>query len=318
MKKVIVIPYFGTLPNYFQLWLDSCGRNPEFAWLLLTDCMLDIYNLPINVTAKNSTLFEVKNIFQANFKKKISLEKPYKLCDLRPLYWMILDYYKIDYDFWGHCDMDLLFGKLSYFLPDTLFEKYDKLGSQGHLSLMSNSPFSKYSFLFDGHKIKWDKVFFTNENYGFDELGMIDIWNKQKFPFYKNRNEILDIDPQFKAFRLANVQLNQKRQYFFLENGKTMQGFWNKQGQFFTKEFAYIHFQKRPMKINSDISKTPFILINQDGFTGINTLPKNYSDYTELIKNIDTKNADYYNKIIRTNVRFYKDKFKRWLKQTTY
>ena len=34
MKVAIVVPYFGTLPNYFQLFLDTCAYNPEFDWLI--------------------------------------------------------------------------------------------------------------------------------------------------------------------------------------------------------------------------------------------------------------------------------------------
>lgn len=183
---------------------------------------------------------------------------------------------------------------------------------------MSNSPFSKYSFLFNGCNIEWKDVFYTDKNYGFDELGMIDIWNRQKFLFYKSRNIILDISPQFKSFRLTNLLLNKKSQCFFLDRGKVMQGFWNKKSEFFTKEFAYIHFQKRFMKVNNDVSKYPFILISQNGFTGINTLPESYNDYQKLIKDTDIKDIGYYNKVIKIYWRYYKDTLMRWIQQTTY
>lgn len=32
----IIIPYFGKLPNYFQLWLESCKNNDSFTWLVFT------------------------------------------------------------------------------------------------------------------------------------------------------------------------------------------------------------------------------------------------------------------------------------------
>ena len=38
MKKCcFVIPYFGKLPNYFQLFLNSCKYNQDYNWLLFTD-----------------------------------------------------------------------------------------------------------------------------------------------------------------------------------------------------------------------------------------------------------------------------------------
>jgi hypothetical protein len=115
MKKILVIPYFGMLPNYVQLWFDSCGRNLNFTWVLLTDCQLDIYIIPENVICIKSNLAEIKEIFKEKLGEDISLEKNYKQCDFKPLYWMILDHYKIDYDFFGHCDIDMIYGRLSHF-----------------------------------------------------------------------------------------------------------------------------------------------------------------------------------------------------------
>ncbi|WP_368731163.1 DUF6625 family protein [Lacticaseibacillus paracasei] len=37
MKKCcFVIPYFGNFPNYFQLFLNSCKKNPHYDWLFFT------------------------------------------------------------------------------------------------------------------------------------------------------------------------------------------------------------------------------------------------------------------------------------------
>ena len=33
----IVLPYFGKLPNYFPLFLNSCRFNPTIDWLVYTD-----------------------------------------------------------------------------------------------------------------------------------------------------------------------------------------------------------------------------------------------------------------------------------------
>lgn len=30
----LLLPYFGSLPNYFQLWLDSAKYNGKFDFLL--------------------------------------------------------------------------------------------------------------------------------------------------------------------------------------------------------------------------------------------------------------------------------------------
>jgi len=37
MKILILIPYFGKLPNYFELWLHTARFNKSFEWLLFLD-----------------------------------------------------------------------------------------------------------------------------------------------------------------------------------------------------------------------------------------------------------------------------------------
>ncbi|MGZ1250167.1 DUF6625 family protein [Lactobacillus delbrueckii subsp. bulgaricus] len=49
MKKVaFIVPYFGKLPNYFQLFLNSCRLNKNFKWIIVTDDKTS-YSWPQNV-----------------------------------------------------------------------------------------------------------------------------------------------------------------------------------------------------------------------------------------------------------------------------
>lgn len=36
-KIALILPYFGKLPNFFRIWLDSCRANLTVDWLLFTD-----------------------------------------------------------------------------------------------------------------------------------------------------------------------------------------------------------------------------------------------------------------------------------------
>lgn len=47
-KKIFIVPYFGKFPNYFQLILNSCEKNSDFNWLIITDIEGE-YNYPKNV-----------------------------------------------------------------------------------------------------------------------------------------------------------------------------------------------------------------------------------------------------------------------------
>ena len=48
MKVAFIVPYFGTFPQYFQLFLKSCELNPNYDWLLFTDDER-LFNYPSNV-----------------------------------------------------------------------------------------------------------------------------------------------------------------------------------------------------------------------------------------------------------------------------
>ena len=84
-RFAIIIPYFGKFNNYFQLWLASCGKNPNYDWLLFTDNRKpDI--LPENVHYIFTSFDDLKRKFESKFRYKICLDKPYKLCDYKPYY----------------------------------------------------------------------------------------------------------------------------------------------------------------------------------------------------------------------------------------
>jgi len=302
MNKTLVIPYFGKFPNYIQLWLDSCGRNPSFSWILITDCEYKDLTIPKNVKIIKSSLKDIENIFKEKIDKNIQLKSPYKLCDFRVVYWMLLDYYQIEYDYWGYCDMDLIFGNLATFITDDILLKYDKILTNGHLSLFNSKPKIKNSYKLQGSKYSFKEVFCNSKNYGFDEHhGVNKIFKYNNFKQYNNLSIIADIDPQFNNFYLFFEPYNEKKQYFSLEDGKILQTF-IKNNKYFNREFAYIHIQKRRMQIDKKLDDFQNYLICSNGFAQLNR---------NKIKNFRYKKENFKNKFkrLRTILRFYKHKF---------
>ena len=43
---------------------------------------------------------------------QVTLDRPYKLCDFKPAYGFIFGEYLKEYDYWGHCDIDIVWGDL--------------------------------------------------------------------------------------------------------------------------------------------------------------------------------------------------------------
>ena len=71
----------------------------------------------------------------------VVLHKPYKLCDYRICYGAVFQDFIKNYDFWGFCDIDLLWGNIRTFITEGILNKYDKIGFQGHSTLVRNIDF---------------------------------------------------------------------------------------------------------------------------------------------------------------------------------
>ncbi|MBR2669791.1 MAG: hypothetical protein IKE36_08385 [Solobacterium sp.] len=165
MKIGIILPYFGGFNSYFHIWMNTVRNNPEIDWLLFTDQIINT-EIPSNCIIYSITFSELKKLFESKFNTKIYLKTPYKLCDYKPYYGFLFSEYLKDYDFWGYCDCDLIFGNIRTFITDELLEKYDKLLRRGHFSLIRNSEDINQNFMaFDTYKT----VITSPVIYGYDE-----------------------------------------------------------------------------------------------------------------------------------------------------
>ena len=123
MKKIAyILPYFGHLPKEFGFWLISCQMNSTVDWLLFTDDRTK-FNYPPNVKVTYCTFEDIKNKAQACFDFPIVLNRPYKLCDYKAAYGDIFKNELTGYDYWGMCDLDLVWGNIREFLTDEILEK---------------------------------------------------------------------------------------------------------------------------------------------------------------------------------------------------
>lgn len=97
------------------------------------------HDIPKNVYWQVMKFDEFKSLLDSKIGFSSSLYRPYKLCDIRPAYGDIFyDRIKM-YDFWGWCDIDIIFGNIRNFITETLLNEYDKIGSLGHCVLIRNS-----------------------------------------------------------------------------------------------------------------------------------------------------------------------------------
>lgn len=144
MYKVgIVLCYMGgQLHEYFDKFLISCKYNPTIDWLLFTDDRSDL-QYPGNVKVHYMIFEELREKIHTALEREICLESPRGLCNYKVMYGQIFKEELTEYDYWGYCDCDLIWGNLRKFLTDELFEAYGKIGIYGHLTLMKNDEFHR-------------------------------------------------------------------------------------------------------------------------------------------------------------------------------
>ena len=61
---------------------------------------------------------------------EIVVESGYKLCDFKPALGYIFSDYIKKYDFWGYCDIDIIFGNIRAFMTDDLLNEYDVISAR--------------------------------------------------------------------------------------------------------------------------------------------------------------------------------------------
>lgn len=260
MKKcVFIIPYYGKFPNYFQLFLKSCGENPDFDWLIFTDDHTN-YTYPDNVHVHYETFADMQKRVSDAFDFHPQLRRPYKLCDLKPMYGYLFQEYLADYRFWGHCDCDLIFGKINHFITDTLLDAYDKLFVLGHCTLYRNTEENNRRFMLplEGKEIYRD-VLNNDCGYTFDEsflpTNINRIYKQHGIPVFsqdysgniKSKSSIIRIT-RFAAD--LGVYLTEEPTHAVYEwNNGTLSRTLLRFGNLETSEFMYLHFQRRAMRV---------------------------------------------------------------------
>lgn len=166
-----VIAYFGELPIWFPAFFVSCKLNTEIDWLIFTDANeLPSYQLQ-NVKFKELSFLEFKSRAAKTIDSQVEFINPHKLCDFKPIYGDIFQDELHDYQYWGHSDIDLIWGDIKPFLDKINFGKYHVISSRklticGHFTLYQNSQAINTLY----RKVKGYKKIFVQESYsGFDE-----------------------------------------------------------------------------------------------------------------------------------------------------
>lgn len=171
---VLICCWYGDYPWYFPYFLHSCSFNPSVDFYIITDND-EIPGIPKNVIFRRLKLTEVKSLASSKLGFEVKIDSPYKLCDFKPAYGLIFNEIVESYDFWGHTDIDIVYGDIRAFMTDEVLKMHDVLSSRhdyvtGSFCLYRNTELINTLFT---QSRDYKYVFSNSENFCFDECNYL-------------------------------------------------------------------------------------------------------------------------------------------------
>nr|WP_296963752.1 DUF6625 family protein [uncultured Mediterraneibacter sp.] len=290
MKSVVLIlPYFGKFPDIFPLFLKTAEKNPNINFLIISDSEENI-NYPKNVRILSQTFSEFKKLMEKQLGQTIALEKPYKLCDYKPIYGYVLSEQIKQYDYWGYCDCDLIWGDLYSFIEPLMEKGYDKIFASGHLTLYRNTQENNELFRTLDEGALFSEISKDNQIYWFDEdyqgkNNIHDLFLKSgKKVFAEDFSVNFNINTncfQRKMYSPENrtyIDIPYEKEQYYWDAGKIYQVKKREESIAIT-EYPYIHFQLRYMHgIQCALSEERFKIV-PNRFLKCDKIPRTLEDW---------------------------------------
>lgn len=269
-RILFIIPYFGRFHPYFPLWLETCKYNETIDWLILTDDKT-AYKYPANVKVKYTTFSDVVKQIQGHFDFPIFLNKPYQLCEFKVAYGEVFEDYTNGYDFWGHCDIDVIWGNLRKHLSNEILQEFSKISWRGHLTLYKNNKHINSLYRKPIEGVDFYKHAFSNTT-GFplapDERAINYLYEGEGEKVYKH---LMFADLKIRSYNFSLLHFpgdewyKNKHQIFLWEDGD-LKRLYLHNGKIFVEDYAYIHFLKRTMHLDKKFKLSNKFLIVPNKF----------------------------------------------------
>lgn len=278
MEKIaVVIPFCGTPRKSFNLFLESCKRNPTVDWLFFVDFEIENGGYD-NIHFCKVTLDDLERRVRKKVYKNANLKRPYKLCDYKPFYGLMFDEELKGYDWWGYGDTNVIYGDIRHFFEKIDKQNIDKINWFGHLCLMRNTKECKELCLQEVDGLtSYKQVLESETNLGYDERDFNEKvivagkhiytgkWAADIDCFYK-RMRCVDINTIVylcKVRRPDYAPLNYRKQLFVSLDGHIFQ-YYIAHHKIERQEFAYIHFRNEaPIEVSE---KNRSFIISREGF----------------------------------------------------
>ena len=246
MKSIVVIfPYFGTLPVQYKMWRASALQNPSVDFMFFTDADVEPAD---NIIVYKMQFGEFRELIQNVLDFPIALDRPYILCDFKPVYGEALQKFISHYDVWGYGDLDVVYGDIRAFFTEEVLAKYKYFLGYGHLTLYNNDEDtnSYYKKLVSGYQ-DYRKSLSIRQQTFFDEYdhkGTADKWRDNRPDDCWPEIPFDNASKPKQSYHFNSLTRGWQQVIFeHVDNKLYMLRFNN--GQLEKKESLYAHFQHR-------------------------------------------------------------------------
>lgn len=279
-KIAIICPYFGNFPSNIELTFETMKNNNFIDWYIFTD-IEEYYGKYENIKFVKYNFNNIKKLI----KEKIgtNIDNVYKLCDYKPTYGYLFESYIMNYEYWGYCDLDIIFGDLSKYFNIDRLDNFYKIYDLGHLSILKNTKEIREAFKNFKYKgknyidiLNSKYIFVFDETYDKKHKGINGVLEEMGYKIYDKRDEYADLDVKYNNF-YPNYYNKSKYYYFIYRNRKLYLLLLS--NDTYKKEVAYVHLQqKKNLKI---------LCTKRDNFI---IVPKGFFDFQSVTSNMFYKN----------------------------
>jgi len=145
---------------------------------IITDNEQRIINKPDNVKIISRSLPAIRESASAKLGFTANLHYPYKFCDFKPTYGLLFQELIEGYDFWGHGDVDMIYGDIRSFMTEQLLRSHDIVNNRhdyisGAFCLFRNT--NELNTLFMQSK-DYKTVLTSSDHFSFCECSRL--WNE--------------------------------------------------------------------------------------------------------------------------------------------
>ena len=274
---ILICVYMGELPFWMPAFFLSCSYCPEIHWLIISDCPKPS-SIPSNVSYFRLCLDDLNYRFSKalGVNVRITSDYAYKINDLKIAFGDVFSEEIQEYDFWGYCDLDIVWGSIKSFINKELLDDYDIVTSRvrrvsGHFCLFRNSY--EISMMYN-YIPNFRKMIVDRKNYAIDEENITNYLFSLLYPNWIVRLKQLFIKKGLVVPRVYwdSVMTTSGAHQRALGEGTTRSFLW-KNGKVYdadhSSELMYIHFHKIKQsmkKINFTYEEQPReFLINREG-----------------------------------------------------